>query len=297
MARLATLQKTSSHVCFYKSPRHNSSARLSSSGPASSFLSLRFFPSHEERRRRETVVTTDRRESGTQGFSQTCLLSLTLLSRAAQDICTPPFASILSHERRKNKEKERRRKRDKEREREKTASQGHNPLYTGRRRQGLSAGSRVSSLAASRNSGRKTGPFLGETRTTDTHVSPRKTNFHSCPADLTTRNPENPTEHRLKPLLPRPHGGRDEISTRTGGRRVRRSIEGVNRIPVAARASQILRVGETSFDPFFTPSTSIFLFVLGKFASLREATALASCCLEQYIPMSTTFPLLVYENN
>lgn len=159
----------------------------------------------------------NRRESGTQGFSQTCLLSLTLLSRAAQDICTPPFASILSHERRKNKEKERRRKRDKERGREKTASQGHNPLYTGRRRQGLSAGSRVSSLAASRNSGRKTGPFLGETRTTDTHVSPRKTNFHSCPADLTTRNPENPTEHRLKPLLPRPHGGRDEISTRTDG--------------------------------------------------------------------------------
>lgn len=226
-----------------------------------------FFP-FDSFPRRETVVTTDRRES--QGFSQTCLLSLTLLSRAAQDICTPPFASILSHERRKNKEKERRRKRDKEREREKTASQGHNPLYTGRRRQGLSAGSRVSSLAASRNSGRKTGPFLGETRTTDTHVSPRKTNFHSCPADLTTRNPENPTEHRLKPLLPRPHGGRDEISTRTGGRRVRRSIEGVNRIPVAARASQILRVGETSFDPFFTPSTSIFLFVLGKFLRIVE---------------------------
>lgn len=165
MARLATLQKTSSHVCFYKSPWHNSST------PLVEWAGLLFsFPSILSL----AQGTASSRNSSYNGplriGNARFFANISLTRSSGRRYLHPPFASILSHERRKNKEKERRRQGGSEikRGREKTASQGHNPLYTGRRRQGLSAGSRVSSLAASRNSGRKTGPFLGETRRTDT---------------------------------------------------------------------------------------------------------------------------------
>lgn len=176
--RLATLQKTSSYVCFYGSPRHNSSTHTP---PSSSSLvewagPLLFFPFDSRARERlstreEAVVATNLREH--KVFANTSPLTLAN-ARAVEDICPglctpvslpPSFAPILSHEQKGGKkEGEKKRQRGSEikrwRERERIASQGHNPSYTGRRhRQGLSAGSRVSSLAASRNSV-KTGPFL-----------------------------------------------------------------------------------------------------------------------------------------
>lgn len=158
-----------------------SSSRSSSSGsPPPPFLPFDSRQRPSEPGKKQSSYNEPLRIDTFTRFSQTRLSTHT---REQSKIFVPDFAppsppfcvhSFARAERRKEGRREKKRqrgseiKRWRERGRKKIASQGHNPLYTGRRRQGLSAGSRVSSLAASRNGENRSVSAAagGETRTT-----------------------------------------------------------------------------------------------------------------------------------
>lgn len=114
-----------------------------------------------------------------------------------------PFVSILSHERPTSHNRGGRGEK-REREKERVPKPRHNPLYTGRCRQGcrLAQGFRPSpSLETEEN--RSVSAALREIRAIDTYVRLPvwKTNFHSCSIpclpDLTTQTPKILTTLRL----------------------------------------------------------------------------------------------------
>lgn len=195
--RLATLQKTSSYVCFYGSPRHNSSTHTP---PSSSSLvewagPLLFFPFDSRARERlstreEAVVATNLREH--KVFANTSPLTLAN-ARAVEDICPglctpvslpPSFAPILSHEQKGGKkEGEKKRQRGSEikrwRERENSES-GTQPLVHGKKTSTRVVGwlkgfipRRLSKLSENRSvsAGAGAGAAGKHARRRDTHVS------------------------------------------------------------------------------------------------------------------------------